>query len=328
MEAEDFAAQAAERAKEIQRETEDLLLQIRRATDIESKHIEQQRLELQSKHAEKIKEMQAEVRRIEDLTDDSVHQIEAEMQREQAQIEEDVLQMSAARREALKTIKQEADDFSAAADQEYQESLEKEKQLHATARKALADMDQERWRKVEQMEQTCQMWIAAFNQRPARLEETQADLAFRVDHLVGEARAARLRLHEARQLQDRQWEEELERLRQEALKERIDAASSLDQARLKRRELQGISREKSCLALLFPAPSYSGLAGIEECKLMKHQHLQTLRRIADELDQMWRNIGLQARDSILVQSLKELAFKTRQGQMKQQPPKRIETTRR
>ena len=37
---------------------------------------------------------------------------------------------------------------------------------------------------------------------PHRLEETQADLAYRVEHLVGEARAARLGLHEARERLD------------------------------------------------------------------------------------------------------------------------------
>ena len=35
-----------------------------------------------------------------------------------------------------------------------------------------------------------------------RLEELQADLAFRVEHLVGEARAARLHLQEARERLD------------------------------------------------------------------------------------------------------------------------------
>ena len=48
--------------------------------------------------------------------------------------------------------------------------------------------------------------------------------------------------------QDRQWEDELTQLRQEALKERFDAASTLDQARLKRRELESMSREKSVLS--------------------------------------------------------------------------------
>ena len=50
--------------------------------------------------------------------------------------------------------------------------------------------------------------------------------------------------------QDRQWEDELTQLRQEALKERFDAASTLDQARLKRRELESMSREKSVRAKL------------------------------------------------------------------------------
>ena len=67
-----------------------------------------------------------------------------------------------------------------------------------------------------------------------------------------------------------------------------------------------------------------GLAGIEECQEMKRQHIVSLRRIADDLDQMRRNIALQARDPMLVQSLTELAVKIRLGQMKQQPPKLLE----
>eukprot|EP00435_Cladocopium_sp_Y103_P073335 s658_g43.t1 len=301
-----YASEAAEKVKEIQCEVEDLLLHIRRATDIESKHLEAHREELQQQHAERIKELQAEVRRVRESTDESVERIEAEMQREQAQIEDEVLQKSVERSEALKAIKEEVEDLSALADQEYQKSLEKDKFRHEEARNAMLDMDNQRWRKVEEMDQSCQM-----------LEETQADLAYRVEHLVGEARAARLALHEARERLDariygddvdRQWEDELTQLRQEALKERFDAASMLDQARLKRRELESMSREKS-------------LAGIEECKLLKREHLLTLRRIADELDQMRRNIGLQARDPMLVQSLRELSSKIRHGQMKQQPPK-------
>jgi len=57
---------------------------------------------------------------------------------------------------------------------------------------------------------------------------------------------------------------------------------------------------------------------------MKRQHIVSLRRIADDLDQMRRNIALQARDPMLVQSLTELAVKIRLGQMKQQPPKLLE----
>ncbi|CAL1130652.1 unnamed protein product [Cladocopium goreaui] len=310
MEAEGYAFEAAEKVKEIQCEVEDLLLHIRRAADIESQHLEAQRVELQKQHAERIKDLQDEVRRVRESTDESVEKIEAEMQREQSQIEEEVLQKSVERSEALKAIKEEVEDLSAVADQEYRKSLDKDKLRHEEARKAILDMDNQRWRTVEEMDQSCQMWITAFNQR---LEETQADLAYRVEHLVGEARAARLGLHKARERLDRQWEDELTQLRQEALKERFDAASTLDQARLKRRELESMSREKS-------------LAGIEECKLLKREHLLTLRRVADELDQMRRNIGLQARDPMLVQSLRELSSKIRHGQMKQQPPKMMEIT--
>lgn len=42
-------------------QVEDLLLHIRRATDIESQHLEAQRVELQKQHAERIKELQDEV---------------------------------------------------------------------------------------------------------------------------------------------------------------------------------------------------------------------------------------------------------------------------
>jgi hypothetical protein len=40
---------------------EDLLLHIRRAADIESQHLEAQRVELQKQHAERIKDLQDEV---------------------------------------------------------------------------------------------------------------------------------------------------------------------------------------------------------------------------------------------------------------------------
>jgi len=307
-EAESYATSAAEKVKEIQSEAEDLLIQIQRATEIESRHIEDQRLELLRKHAEKMEELQGEIQHCRDLADEKVHKIESEMRHEHAAFEEEVLAKSVERKEALKLIKQEVDEASALADEEYRTSLEKEKQLHAEAKRMILEMDQRRCEKVQEIEENCQLWITSFNQR---LEETQADLAYRLEHLVGEAQAVRYRLHQTRESMDRRWEEELEGLRHEALQDRFEAASSLDQARLKRRELEGISKEKS-------------LAGIEECQEMKRQHIVSLRRIADDLDQMRRNIALQARDPMLVQSLTELAVKIRLGQMKQQPPKLLE----
>ena len=55
--------------------------------------------------------------------------------------------------------------------------------------------------------------------------------------------------------------------------------------------------------------------------MVRNEHIAELRRIASELEKLRKDIGLQARDPLLVQSLKELATKVRQGQMKQQPPK-------
>lgn len=110
--------------------------------------------------------MFTEVRRVRESTDESVEKIEAEMQREQSQIEEEVLQKSVERSEALKAIKEEVEDLSAVADQEYRKSLDKDKLRHEEARKAILDMDNQRWRTVEEMDQSCQMWITAFNQRP------------------------------------------------------------------------------------------------------------------------------------------------------------------
>ena len=63
------------------------------------------------------------------------------------------------------------------------------------------------------------------------------------------------------------------------------------------------------------------MEGIEACKVVRNEHIAELRRIASELEKLRKDIGLQARDPLLVQSLKELATKVRQGQMKQQPPK-------
>ena len=166
MEAEDYAVQAAEKVKEIQGEAADLLLHIRRAADIESQQIEEQRLDFEQRHVEKVKELQAEVIRVRALTDERVHKIEEEMLQEQAQIEEEVLQKSAERREALKSVTEDVESLSALADQEYQKSLEKEKEIHEETRKVMLDMDNQRWRKVEEIEQSCQMWVTAFNQRP------------------------------------------------------------------------------------------------------------------------------------------------------------------
>ena len=58
-----------------------------------------------------------------------VHKIESEMRHEHAAFEEEVLAKSVERKEALKLIKQEVDEASALADEEYRTSLEKEKQL-------------------------------------------------------------------------------------------------------------------------------------------------------------------------------------------------------
>ncbi|CAK9111851.1 unnamed protein product [Durusdinium trenchii] len=306
----DYAAEAAERVKVIQAEAEELLSEINRETEIKRQQIEDEQLELQSGHAAKIQELQLEIRAVRDDADERIHKIEQEMLVHQSSIEDEVLQKSAERSEALKAIREEAHEMSSLADEEYQKSLDQEVEAHERARKEMMDLEDERSRKVEEIEQSCQLWITAFNQR---LEQTQADLASRVEHLVGEARAARLRLHQDRQLRDQQWEEELFRLRQEALKERFEAASSLDSARLKRKELEDIAREKS-------------LEGTEECQKVRQKHIAVLRKIADELDNIRRNIGLQARDPMLVQSLKELAVKIRQGQMKQPPPRIQEMT--
>lgn len=51
------------------------------------------------------------------------------MRQEHAAFEEEVLAKSVERKEALKLIKQEVDEASALADEEYRTSLEKEKQL-------------------------------------------------------------------------------------------------------------------------------------------------------------------------------------------------------
>ncbi|CAK9113029.1 unnamed protein product [Durusdinium trenchii] len=268
----DYAAEAAERVKVIQAEAEELLSEINRETEIKRQQIEDEQLELQSGHAAKIQELQLEIRAVRDDADERIHKIEQEMLVHQSSIEDEVLQKSAERSEALKAIREEAHEMSSLADEEYQKSLDQEVEAHERARKEMMDLEDERSRKVEEIEQSCQLWITAFNQR---LEQTQADLASRVEHLVGEARAA-----------------------QEALKERFEAASSLDSARLKRKELEDIAREKRNLADV-------------RCMVLSFQSLQAYR---------------QARDPMLVQSLKELAVKIRQGQMKQPPPRIQEMT--
>jgi len=63
------------------------------------------------------------------ISSPQVHKIESEMRHEHAAFEEEVLAKSVERKEALKLIKQEVDEASALADEEYRTSLEKEKQL-------------------------------------------------------------------------------------------------------------------------------------------------------------------------------------------------------
>eukprot|EP00913_Durusdinium_trenchii_P012749 g11971.t1 len=178
----DYAAEAAERVKVIQAEAEELLSEINRETEIKRQQIEDEQLELQSGHAAKIQELQLEIRAVRDDADERIHKIEQEMLVHQSSIEDEVLQKSAERSEALKAIREEAHEMSSLADEEYQKSLDQEVEAHERARKEMMDLEDERSRKVEEIEQSCQLWITAFNQR---LEQTQADLASRVEHLVG-----------------------------------------------------------------------------------------------------------------------------------------------
>lgn len=163
----DYAAEAAERVKVIQAEAEELLSEINRETEIKRQQIEDEQLELQSGHAAKIQELQLEIRAVRDDADERIHKIEQEMLVHQSSIEDEVLQKSAERSEALKAIREEAHEMSSLADEEYQKSLDQEVEAHERARKEMMDLEDERSRKVEEIEQSCQLWITAFNQRQA-----------------------------------------------------------------------------------------------------------------------------------------------------------------
>ena len=172
----DCAAEAAERVKVIQAEAEEFLSEIKKQTEIQTQQLEDERLKLQSSHRETIEEIQLELQGVRDQADERIQKIEAEMLADQDSFEQDLIEKSAERAAELKVIKEDVHEMSLLADEEYQKSLENEQLAHEKVRKDILDMEDQRSKKLEAMDQSCQLWIAAFNHRPFGTPGTFLDL--------------------------------------------------------------------------------------------------------------------------------------------------------
>ncbi|CAJ1329611.1 unnamed protein product [Effrenium voratum] len=244
-EVEERAQRAADEVKRIQGEAEEGAEKIAQDGEAEVEGLERERLERQKAHEAMLQQLQEEVLRVREVANERVEEIEAQMQAEEEAVEREILQKAEERAESLRLIKEDAENMSSAADEQYQLCLDQEKQAQARARQALADMERKRQQTVEEAEQSCQLLTASSRRR---LEGAQADLAQRIDQLLRNAMAARLRLQDTRETVDAQWAEELMKLRQEARDHRLEAARGLEQARAARAELEATSRDRDKLS--------------------------------------------------------------------------------
>ncbi|CAJ1409771.1 unnamed protein product [Effrenium voratum] len=244
-EVEERAQRAADEVKRIQGEAEEGAEKIAQDGEAEVEGLERERLERQKAHEAMLQQLQEEVLRVREVANERVEEIEAQMQAEEEAVEREILQKAEERAESLRLIKEDAENMSSAADEQYQLCLDQEKQAQARARQALAEMERKRRQTVEEAEQSCQLLTASSRRR---LEGAQADLAQRIDQLLRNAMAARLRLQDTRETVDAQWAEELMKLRQEARDHRLEAAHGLEQARAARAELEATSRDRDKLS--------------------------------------------------------------------------------
>eukprot|EP00931_Biecheleriopsis_adriatica_P037689 TRINITY_DN21620_c0_g1_i1.p1 TRINITY_DN21620_c0_g1~~TRINITY_DN21620_c0_g1_i1.p1 ORF type:complete len:364 (+),score=89.57 TRINITY_DN21620_c0_g1_i1:61-1152(+) len=319
-EAKEHAAFAAREVARLRGEADDTIAEILRAGEEEARQLEAQRLHQLEEHNATMLQLEEQLLRRQnyycgshsaqpgerEATDERLREIDLEVQALHAETEAHIRTSYEERAETTRAVREHAEAMSAQADERYRLALENDRNAKADARKVITRAEQDRSLSVREAEHACQIWLGAFN---GALEETQQSLAARLDELLREARKSREHLEDCRNRVDAHWQLELADIRQDARKERLEAAKSLESARIQSRGTRRAGQE-----ILD--------AGVQECLAMRQRHLNDLRDVAKELDEVRRGLGISARDDPqLVQSLKDLATTFRTGKVVKTPPK-------
>eukprot|EP00931_Biecheleriopsis_adriatica_P037690 TRINITY_DN21620_c0_g1_i2.p1 TRINITY_DN21620_c0_g1~~TRINITY_DN21620_c0_g1_i2.p1 ORF type:complete len:350 (+),score=88.11 TRINITY_DN21620_c0_g1_i2:61-1110(+) len=305
-EAKEHAAFAAREVARLRGEADDTIAEILRAGEEEARQLEAQRLHQLEEHNATMLQLEEQLLREREATDERLREIDLEVQALHAETEAHIRTSYEERAETTRAVREHAEAMSAQADERYRLALENDRNAKADARKVITRAEQDRSLSVREAEHACQIWLGAFN---GALEETQQSLAARLDELLREARKSREHLEDCRNRVDAHWQLELADIRQDARKERLEAAKSLESARIQSRGTRRAGQE-----ILD--------AGVQECLAMRQRHLNDLRDVAKELDEVRRGLGISARDDPqLVQSLKDLATTFRTGKVVKTPPK-------
>lgn len=304
--AKESAAQAALQVRRLREEGDNEVARITREAEEEVKRLEEERVQQLEAHNNEIQRLEEELRREREGADDRVKHIDHELIVLHGSTDSEIQRKAAERAESLQTVRANSEARTAAADERCRQALEAQRAAKLQAQEAMAGAGKDRSLKVFEAERGCQVWVAAFNQA---LAETQVSLAERIEQLVSEADASRRHLEDCRERVDANWQLELEEIRQAAKQERHEAAKQLENARDRSAELESAA---------FAATQ----KGVKECTEVRRHHVDKLRKITSELDDVRKSLGLQARDQpLLVQGLQEMALRLRQGQRCRQPPR-------
>eukprot|EP00930_Biecheleria_cincta_P074348 TRINITY_DN61557_c0_g1_i1.p1 TRINITY_DN61557_c0_g1~~TRINITY_DN61557_c0_g1_i1.p1 ORF type:complete len:352 (-),score=107.12 TRINITY_DN61557_c0_g1_i1:92-1147(-) len=304
--AKESAAQAALQVRRLRQEGDSEVARITREAEEEVKRLEEERIQRLEAHSAEIQRLEEQLRHEREAADDRIKCIDQELLDLHESTDSEIQRKAAERAESLQAVRANSEARTAAADERCRQALEAQRVAKLQAQEAMAGAGKDRSLKVFEAERGCQVWVAAFNQA---LADTQVSLAERVEQLLAEANASRRHLEDLRERVDANWQLELAEIRQAASQERHEAAKQLENARDKSAEL-----ESSALT--------ATQRGMKESMDVRRAHLDSLRVIASELDDVRKSLGLQARDQpLLVQGLQDMALRLRQGQRCRQPPK-------
>jgi len=299
-------AEANLQARQLREEGDREVARITRELEEYLKWCEEERVRRLEAHMAEIQALEDGLRRDREAADDRVKAIDQELLHLHASTDAEIQRKAAERAEALQALRRNSEARTAAADERCRQALEAQRAAKSQAQEAMAVAGKDRSLKVFEAERGCSVWVEAFNQARA---DTQVALADRIEQLIGEANASRNHLEDLRGRLDAHWQLELEEIRQAARQERNEAAKQLENARDQSAELGGFAATAT-------------QQGIKECTDIRKGHMDTLREIASELDDVRKGLGMQARDQPqLVQGLQEMAKRLRLGQRCRPPPR-------
>ncbi|CAE8672716.1 unnamed protein product, partial [Polarella glacialis] len=307
-EAQDSVAAAVLAVGSIRAEADSAVSAAMQEAEAEAYRLEQERIRQLEAHQSSLRELEENLERDRLAADQRIVDVELEVQAVYDNADATVLQTMAARETALRVARDRGDVLSVAAEERCRAAQEAERQAKAAARQAVSDVEKERSIRLGEAERSCQDWIDAFNQL---MVDTQTGLAERLEQLLGDARKIRANLEENRIRADQHWNVELVQLRQDAVDQNLQAATTMQEARSELRHAEIVARDIA-------------VRGRQECQTIEHDQILALRAIALELEETRRALGLKARDQrqpALVQSLKDLAARFRSGQFANAPPR-------